>query len=60
MEAEGAHKVARRIKPSLSDVQKKHRIDSICDQVDETTGNYLDMGNVILLRTKEKLSLIHI
>ena len=62
-EAEGAYKVARRIKPSLSDAQKKRRIDFICDQVDETTGNYLDMGNVIhldeswffLLRTKEKI-----
>ena len=63
MRAEGAHKVARRIKPSLSDAQKRRRIDLICDQVDETTGNYLDMGNVIhldeswffLLRTKEKI-----
>ena len=63
MRAEGAHKVARRIKPSLSDAQKRRRIDLICDQVDETTGNYLDMGNVIhldeswffLLRTKEEI-----
>lgn len=41
----------------------EHRIDFICDRVDETTRYYLDMGNVIhlneswffLLRTKEKV-----
>lgn len=60
---EGAVKVARRIKPSLSAAQKEHRIDFICDQVDETTGEFLDQGSVIhldeswffLLRTKEKV-----
>lgn len=60
---EGAVKVARRIKPSLSPAQKKRRIDFICDQVDETTGEFLDQGNVIhldeswffLLRDKEKV-----
>ncbi|CAN0351880.1 unnamed protein product, partial [Laminaria digitata] len=49
------------IKPSLSEAQKKRRIEFICDQVDETAGNYFDMGNVIhldeiwffLLKTKE-------
>ncbi|CAM9781632.1 unnamed protein product, partial [Sphacelaria rigidula] len=56
-------KVARRIKLSLPPVQKKHRIDFICDQVDETTGEYPDQGNVIHLdenwffplRNKEKV-----
>ncbi|CAM9506149.1 unnamed protein product, partial [Sphacelaria rigidula] len=50
-------------KPSLSPAQKKHRMDSICDQVDETTGKYLYQGNVVhldeswffLLRNKEKI-----
>ena len=59
---EGAATVARRIKPSLTTAQKKRRIDFICDQVDETTGEYLDMANVIhldeswffLLRNLEK------
>ena len=37
-EKEGAVKVARRIKPSLWEAQRKRRIDFICDQVDETTG----------------------
>ena len=41
-EKEGARKVVRRIKPSLSESQKKRRIDFICDQVDEVTGNFLD------------------
>lgn len=62
-EKEGAYKVARSIKPSLSEVQKKHRIDFICGRMDETTGYYLDMGVVIhldeswffLWRTKEKI-----
>ena len=40
---EGAAKVARRIKPSLTTAQKERRIDFICDQVDETTGEYLDI-----------------
>ncbi|CAM9504379.1 unnamed protein product, partial [Laminaria digitata] len=48
-EKEGAVKKARRIKPSLSEAQKKRRTDYICDQVDETAGNYFDMGNVIHL-----------
>ena len=59
---EGAATVARRIKPSLTTAQKKRRIDFICDQVDETTGEYLDMANVIhldeslfLLRNLEKI-----
>ncbi|CAN0502156.1 unnamed protein product, partial [Laminaria digitata] len=60
---EGARKVVRRIKPSLSESQKKRRIDFICDQVDETTGTFLDQGNVIhldeswfyLLKDKEKI-----
>ncbi|CAM9922222.1 unnamed protein product, partial [Sphacelaria rigidula] len=51
------------IKPSLSPAQKKHRIDFICDQVDETSGEYLDQENVVhldeswyfLLRNKEKI-----
>ena len=34
------------IKPSLSEALRNRLIDFICDQVDETTGNYLDMGNV--------------
>eukprot|EP00904_Undaria_pinnatifida_P006263 jgi/Undpi1/2767/HiC_scaffold_14.g06144.m1 len=46
---EGVQKVARRIKPSLSEAQKKRRIDFICDQVDETAGDYLNMANVIHL-----------
>ena len=62
-EKEGARKVVRRIKPSLSDSQKKRRIDFICDQVDEVTGNFLDQFNVIhldescffLLKDKEKI-----
>ncbi|CAN0047978.1 unnamed protein product, partial [Sphacelaria rigidula] len=62
-DAEGAQKVARRMKPSLSDVQKRRRIDFICDQVDETAGIFYDMGNAIhldeswffLLRNKEKV-----
>ena len=37
-EKEGARKVVRRIKTSLSESQKKRRIDFICDQVDEVTG----------------------
>ncbi|CAN0391093.1 unnamed protein product, partial [Pylaiella littoralis] len=45
----GAAKKARRIKPSLSDAQKRRRIDYICDQVDETTGEYLDQYNVVHL-----------
>ncbi|CAN0188679.1 unnamed protein product, partial [Laminaria digitata] len=57
---EGAAKVVRRIKPSLSPAQKLRRID---DQVDETTGDFLDQFNVVhvdeswffLLRTKEKI-----
>ena len=48
-EKEGARKVVRRIKPSLSESQKKRRIDFICDQVDEVTGNFLDQFNVIHL-----------
>ncbi|CAN0351453.1 unnamed protein product, partial [Laminaria digitata] len=60
---EGAAKVARRIKPSLSPAQKLRRIDFICDQVDETTGDFLDQFNVVhvdeswffFLRTKEKI-----
>ncbi|CAM9362117.1 unnamed protein product, partial [Laminaria digitata] len=64
---EGAAKVARRIKPSLSPAQKKRRIDFICDQVDETTGEFLDQGNVvhldeswfILLRNKENIRILH-
>lgn len=59
----GAAKKARRIKPSLSDAQKRRRIDFICDQMDETTGEYLDQGNVVhldeswfyLMRVKEKV-----
>ncbi|CAN0393333.1 unnamed protein product, partial [Laminaria digitata] len=59
----GGKKRARRIKPSLSPAQKLRRIDFICDQVDETTGDFLDQFNVIqvdeswffLLRTKEKI-----
>ena len=62
-EKEGARKVVRRIKPSLSESQKKRRIDFICDQVDEVTGNFLDQFNVIhldeswffLLKDKEKI-----
>ena len=46
-EKEGARKVVRRIKPPLSESQKKRRIDFICDQVDEVTGNFLDQFNVI-------------
>ncbi|CAN0400133.1 unnamed protein product, partial [Pylaiella littoralis] len=45
----GAAKKARRIKPSLSDAQKRRRIDYICDQVDETTGEYLDQYNAVHL-----------
>ena len=60
---EAAAKVARRIKPSLSHAQKLRRIDFVCDQVDETTGDYLDQFNVVhldeswffLLRAKEKI-----
>ena len=62
---EGAAKVARRIKPSLSRAQKLRRIDFVCDQVGETTGNYLDQFNVVhldescffffLLQTHEKI-----
>ena len=60
---EGARKVVRRIKPSLSDSQTKRRIDFTCDQVDEVTGNVLDQINVIhldeswffLLKGKEKI-----
>ena len=44
---ERAKKVALRMKPPLSEAQKKCRIDFICDQVDETTGYYLDQANVI-------------
>ncbi|CAN0505402.1 unnamed protein product, partial [Laminaria digitata] len=59
----GAAKKARRIKPSLSDAQKRRRVDFICDQVDETTGEYLDQGNVVhldeswfyLMREKDKV-----
>jgi len=59
----GAAKKARRIKPSLSDAQKRRRIDFICDQVDETTAEYLDQGNVVhldeswfyLMKEKEKV-----
>ena len=40
-EKEGARKVVRRIKPSLSESQKKRRTDFICNQVDEVTGNFL-------------------
>ncbi|CAN0099841.1 unnamed protein product, partial [Sphacelaria rigidula] len=36
-------------KPSRSKSQKKRRINFICDQVDETTGHFLDQGNVIHL-----------
>ena len=62
-EKEGARKVVRRIKPSLSESQKKRRIDFICDQVDEVTGNFLDRFNVIhldescffFLKEKEKI-----
>ena len=43
-EKEGARKVVRRIKTSLSESQKKRRIDFICDQVDEVTGNFLPSG----------------
>ena len=46
----GAAKVARLIKPSLSDAQKKRRIDFICDQVDETTG---DESWFYLMKKKE-------
>ena len=48
-EKEGARKVVRRIKPSLSEGQKKRRIDFICDQVDKVTGNFLDQFYVIHL-----------
>ena len=59
----GKYQVVRRIKPSLSESQKKRRIDFICDQVDEATGNFLDQFNVIhldeswifLLKDKEKI-----
>ena len=40
-EKEGARKVVRRIKPPLSESQKKRRIDFICDQVDEVICNFL-------------------
>ncbi|CAM9813318.1 unnamed protein product, partial [Pylaiella littoralis] len=60
---EGAQKVARRIKLYISESQKKRGIDCICDQVDETTGSFLDQGNVIhldeswlfLLKDKENI-----
>ena len=53
----------RCIKPSLSESEKKRRIDFICDRVDEVTGNFLDKFNVIHLdeswfflpRDKEKI-----
>ena len=45
---EGTAKVARRLKPCLSEARKKRRIDFICDQVDETTGDFLQ-GNAIHL-----------
>ena len=43
----GRQKVARHIKPSHSAAQSQGRVDFICDQVDETTGYFLDEGNVI-------------
>ena len=43
-EKEGARKVVRRIKTSLSESQKKRRIDFICDQVDEVICNFLPSG----------------
>ena len=60
---ERAAKVARRIKPSLSTIQKKRRMDFICDHVDETTAEYLDQSNAVhldeswsfLLRNEEKI-----
>ena len=60
---EAAAKVARRIKPSLSRDQKLRRIDFVCDEVGETTGDYLDQFNVVhldeswffLLQTNEKI-----
>lgn len=45
----GAATAARRIKPFLSEAQKKRRIDFIRDQMDKTTGNYRDHGIVIHL-----------
>ena len=48
-EKEGAREIVRRIKPSLSESQKKRRIDFICDQVDKVTGNFLDQFYVIHL-----------
>ncbi|CAB1098721.1 unnamed protein product [Ectocarpus sp. CCAP 1310/34] len=59
----GAAKKAGRIKPSLSDAQKRHRMDFISDRVDEPIGEYLDQGNVVhldeswfyLMREKEKV-----
>ena len=54
------------MRPSLSEAQKKCRIDFICDQVNETIGYYLDQGNVshlneswlFLLRNKAKVRII--
>ena len=40
LDNKGAAKVARRIKPPLSEAPNKPRIDLICNQVDETTRRF--------------------